>query len=321
MKHFISELFTIDKKPKRGLLPLEWAMFAYMAFTFVMIFFTYTKLVNPQSMIIGRIQVAAMTMALWGVYRLLPCRLTLAARIFAQMGLLAWWYPDTYELNRVLPNLDHLFATWEQQLFGMQPALTFAAHFPSPVVSELMDMGYAAFYPMIALVAFFYFLFRRKEFQRCTFVIIASFFAYYAIYDLLPVVGPTFYFKAIGLESAAKGIFPQLHDYFNHHQDCLVSPGYQDGIFYRLVEDAKAAGERPTAAFPSSHVGIATVCMMLVWHARNYKMLYILLPLYIFLCLATVYIQAHYVIDAIAGLVTGLLFYYLFMFIGRNIKG
>lgn len=320
MKHFFSELFHIEKKPKRGFLPIEWTMFAYMGFTFLMIFFTYTKLVNPHSMIVGRIQVAAMTLALWGVYRLLPCRLTLSARIFAQMGLLAWWYPDTYELNRVLPNLDHVFASCEQALFGMQPSLVFSKALSSPIFSELIDLGYASFYPMIALTAFFYFAWRQKEFQRCTWVIIASFFAYYVIYDLLPVVGPTFYFKAIGLENVAKGIFPSVNDYFNHHQGCLVSPGYQEGLFYHLVEDAKAAGERPTAAFPSSHVGIATVCMLLIGHTRNRRLLWLLVPFYAFLCLATVYIQAHYVIDAIAGFVSGVAFYFLFMFLGKKVK-
>ena len=236
MKHFVSSLFKIENKPKRGLLPVEWAMFGYMGFTLIMIFFTYTKLVNPNAMLMGRIQIAAMTIALWGVYRLLPCSLTRAIRIFTQMGLLAWWYPDTYELNRVLPNLDYLLATWEHLLFGMQPALTFVQHFSSPIISELMDMGYASYYPMIVAVGLFYFFYRQKEFQRCTFVITTAFFLYYAIYDLLPIVGPTFYFKAIGLNNVVKGIYPNVYDYFNFHQDCLIAPGYQNGIFYHLVE-------------------------------------------------------------------------------------
>ena len=163
MNYFISDFFTREKKPVRGLLPIEWAMFLYMGFTFLMILLTYTKLVNPQSMLIGRVQIAIITMALWGVYRLLPCRFIKVIRSFVQMGLLVWWYPDTYELNRVLPNLDHLFATWEQQLFGMQPALAFAQHFSSPIISELMDMGYASYYPMVAAVPLFYLFFSPKR--------------------------------------------------------------------------------------------------------------------------------------------------------------
>ena len=81
------------------------------------------------------------------------------------MALLAWWYPDTYELNRIFPNLDHIFATWEQSLFGCQPALLFSKAVPSYIFSELFDMGYAAYYPMIFLVVFYYYLCRYHEFD------------------------------------------------------------------------------------------------------------------------------------------------------------
>ena len=37
------------------------------------------------------------------------------------------------------------------------------------------------------------------------------------------------------------------------------------------------------------------------------------MPIYVLLCLATVYIQAHYVIDALAGLVSGVALYYATM--------
>ena len=239
----------------KGLLPFEWVVLAYILFTSAIVLFTSTKMANPEAMIWGRIRVGTMTIALWIVYRMLPCKLTMFMRVGAQMALLAWWYPDTFELNRLFPNLDHVLATWEQQLFGFQPALIFARTFSSPIISELMDCGYVSYFPMIATIILFYFFRRYDEFQRTVFVILASFFTYYVIFDLVPVVGPTFYYKAIGLHNVAQGVFPNMHDYFNLHQDCLPSPGYVQGFFYDLVEDAKAAGERPTAAFPSSHVG------------------------------------------------------------------
>src|SRR5574344_2654622 len=119
----LNKWFTIEKKPVKGLLPLEWAVLAYMAFTLLIVLFTYTKLANPESMIWGRIRIGTITMAMWIVYRMLPCRITLFARISAHVALLAWWYPDTYEINRMFPNLDHLFASWKQKLFGCQSAL------------------------------------------------------------------------------------------------------------------------------------------------------------------------------------------------------
>lgn len=318
--NLIKQLFAIEKKPRRGLLSLEWLTIAYMAFTLAIVLFTFTRIENPDAMIWGRIRVGAITVALWVVYRLVPCRLTLVVRVVVQMALLAWWYPDTYELNRMFPNLDHIFAAWEQSLFGFQPALVFASNFSWPVVSELMSLGYASYYPMIALVTFFYFFCRYKEFERASFIVLASFFIYYVVYIFLPVAGPTFYYKAVGLGDIVAGVFPNVHDYFNFHNDCLPTPGYVDGFFYDMVESAKAAGERPTAAFPSSHVGVSTICMLLAWHSGNRRLLYFLLPLYVLLCLSTVYIQAHYVIDALAGLVSGVALYFALFFATAKMK-
>lgn len=318
MKTFIKNLFKLEKKPTKGLLPVEWAAMGYLVFTLILIFILYTKIANPEILIFGRLRIIAMTAALWLVYRLLPCRLTRFARIAAQLGLLAWWYPDTYEINRVLPNLDHVFAQWEQAWFGCQPSLEFSKLLPHPVFSELFDMGYAAYYPMIALTVLYYFLWRYKEFERSAFILLTAFFVYYVVFILVPVVGPTFYFKAIGLKAASSGIFPEVFDYFNHHQACLPSPGYMDGIFYHFVESAKAAGERPTAAFPSSHVGISTICMLLIWRTGNRPFFYILTPIYFFLCCATVYIQAHYLVDALSGMVTAVIIYFCLFHLSKH---
>ena len=269
-------------------------------------------------MIFGRLRIVALTAAMWLVYRIVPCRATRFARVGVQLGLLAWWYPDTFEINRHLPNLDYLFAQWEQDLFGCQPALLFSKALPGSVFSELFDMGYAAYYPMIAATAVYYFGWYYKEFNRATFIILSSFFLYYIVFLFVPVAGPTFYYKAIGMQNVVTGVFPNIHDYFNHNQTCLPSPGYTDGIFYHLVESAKAAGERPTAAFPSSHVGVSTICMLLLWHDRNYKLLAALAPLYLLLCCATVYIQAHYLIDAIVGFVSACILFAILLRISRK---
>ena len=246
----------IESKPSKNLFAVEWAMIAYLVLTTLVIVFCYTKVQNPEAMLWGRVRILFTTAALYAVYRMVPCRLTRLARVVVQVALLSWWYPDTYELNRMFPNLDHIFATWEQQLFGCQPALLFSqlpfsfGGVGGGIFSELMDLGYASYYPMIAVVIIYYFFRRYDEFLRASFVVMASFFLFYVIFVFLPVVGPTFYYQAVGLDTIMQGVFPNVGDYFNHHTECLPSPGYTDGFFYHLVENAKAAGERPTAAFP-----------------------------------------------------------------------
>ena len=320
----MKQLFKLETKTYKGLFAAEWAMLAYWLLTTLIIVVCYTKVQNPEAMLWGRVRILFTTAALYAVYRMLPCRLTRLARIGVQLAFLSWWYPDTYELNRMLPNLDHVFATWEQQLFGCQPALLFSqltAHLPtlvSNIFSELMDLGYASYYPMIATVIIYYFFFRYKEFQRAAFIVLAAFFIFYVVFIVVPVTGPTFYYQAIGVDNIAQGIFPNLGSYFNLHQECMPSPGYTDGIFYHLVENAKAAGERPSAAFPSSHVGISTILMFLAWHTRERRLFFVLLPFFVLLCISTVYIQAHYAIDALAGLLSGTIIYYVLFYLTRK---
>ncbi len=320
----MKQLFKLETKTYKGLFAAEWAMLAYWLLTTLIIVVCYTKVQNPEAMLWGRVRILFTTAALYAVYRMLPCRLTRLARIGVQLAFLSWWYPDTYELNRMLPNLDHVFATWEQQLFGCQPALLFSqltAHLPtlvSNIFSELMDLGYASYYPMIATVIIYYFFFRYKEFQRAAFIVLAAFFIFYVVFIVVPVTGPTFYYQAVGIDNIAQGIFPNLGSYFNLHQECMPSPGYTDGIFYHLVENAKAAGERPTAAFPSSHVGISTILMFLAWHTRERRLFFVLLPFFVLLCFSTVYIQAHYAIDALAGLLSGTIIYYVLFYLTRK---
>ena len=309
MKRLFNYLFTTEGKPKKGLLAVEWVVMGYLLLTLMLTLFMYTKVYNPESMIWGRFRVVMMTVALWAVYRMLPCRFTHFCRIGGQLALLSWWYPDTYELNRMLPNLDHHFAALEQTLFGCQHALTFAQQWDHPVWSELMHLGYASYYPMIGVVTLYYFFRCYQDFNRASFVILASFFIYYVIFIALPVTGPQYYYLAAGTDNIAQGIFPDVGSYFNQHQEALHMPGWEDGFFYHIVAGAHQAGERPTAAFPSSHVGVTTILMLLSWYSRSRRLFYSLLPLFLLMCLATVYIQAHYVIDVIAGWITGLLFF------------
>lgn len=312
------KLLQLDKKPYRGLLAFEWAVLAYLTFTLVLISFGYLKIDSPSAMLWGRFRVVSIMAAMWIVYRLVPCRATLFLRVAAQMALLAWWYPDTYELNKIFPNLDHIVASWDEQLFGCQPALLFSKYVTWNVASELIHLGYFSYYPMIVFTLVCYFFYRYEEFLRCAFIIMSAFFIYYTVFVLFPVVGPTFYYKAIGLQEAASGHFPELGHYFNTHTDCLTLPGWKQGIFYRLVADAQASGERPTAAFPSSHVGISTICLLLIYRLHKHKFMLFLIPLYLLLCMATVYIRAHYLVDVLAGWISAAIIYLLLLSISFN---
>ena len=303
---------------KKGLLAVEWIAMGYLLLTLLMMAVLWDKLVSPEQMIKGRITFVLVTLAAWGVYWLKPCRLTMFLRIAVQMVFLSWWYPDTYELNRTLPNLDHVFAGCEQTVFGCQPALLFAQKAPWGWFSELMCMGYISYFPMMTILLVYYFLYRYNEFLKAAFVLLGAFFIFYVIFIFLPVTGPQFYYLAVGPEKIAAGVFPNLGDWFLTHSERMAVPGWTDGFFYHLLEMAHNAGERPTAAFPSSHVGITTVVMLLAHHTHCRKLVLGMLPFYILMCLSTVYILAHYAIDALTGLFTGVVFYFVLIRLSKR---
>ena len=140
------------------------------------------------------------------------------------------------------------------------------------------------------------------------------------VFDFLPVAGPQYYFHAIGTSSLENGVFPQMGYFFKTHLDAMHLD--VTGPFSQLVAETQEFGERPTAAFPSSHVGMSTVAMILAWKSGNRWLFWILMPVFILLCCATVYIRAHYLVDSIAGLISAFLFYWLtnwsYKYVGRR---
>lgn len=290
----------------------EWVVVAYLLFTLVLMAMWRQQLVNPADMLIGRACWLTATLAAWGFYCWRPSRWAMLLRVTVQLAFLSWWYPDTYELNRVLPNLDHHFASIEQALFGCQPALVFSQQVSWGWFSELMCLGYVSYFLLIVLVTLYYFFRRNDEFVKASSVIITSFFVYYVIFVLVPVTGPQFYYPAVGLDTIAAGVFPDLGNWFMTHDFRMAAPGWSDGFFYHLLDVTHDSGERPTAAFPSSHVGITTILFLLALRTRCRWLSGTVLFFLILMCLSTVYIFAHYLVDVIAGLVTGVLFYYAF---------
>lgn len=289
------------KDARNGLLPIEWLALGYNALTTVLIMLLWSEVNAPLHMVGDRLTIAVVTFMLWAFYHYWPSRLMFFMRVTFQMALLSYWYPDTYEFNSCFSNLDHVFAGIDQSLFGCQPALEFNRLCPWSWFSEAVNMGYFSYYPMIVVVMCYFFLMRNKLYERASFVVMLAFFIYYLIYIFVPVAGPQFYFWAVPAECAQQGVFPALGSYFSTHTDMMPAPGNPAGLFYRLVLQAQEMGERPTAAFPSSHIAITLTLLYLV-APQSKRLLYVLLPFAILLTLATVYIQAHYLIDAIAGI-------------------
>ena len=298
---------NMEKRP--GLLAIEWVTLAYTLFTAILVLLLWHEFRDPWQLLTGRAFVLGGMALLFGFHCLRPNRYTLFLRNLYPLTLLGYWYPDTYEFCQIFPNLDHVFAAADVALFGCQPSLEMSKWLSGKVWSELFHLGYFSYYPLIALAVLSPLIKSRNEFERSAFIVLTAFFLYYLIYLFLPVAGPQYYFHAVGEDIINAGHFPQVGDYFRYHTELAASPG-PDGFFRSLVESTQQSGERPTAAFPSSHVGMSTVLLFLLWKDRRW-LCYAALPFYFFLCCATVYIQAHYLVDVVGGWISAVVFYFI----------
>lgn len=293
----------------RRILPIEAVTLIYTIFTSLLIALLWQRISDPLRLLEGRAFVVLGMGLLALIHRHRPNSYTLFLRYLYPLSLLGYWYPDTYEFCQLFSNLDHVFASADQTLFGCQPSILFAQVLPQKVWSELFHMGYFSYYPLIFATVLAPLATKREEFTRTAFIVLTAFFLYYFIYLFLPVAGPQYYFQAVGFDIIETAKFPELGYYFQSHTELAPSPG-PDGFFRNLVEATQASGERPTAAFPSSHVGMSTILLILLWQNRRW-MFFTALPFYLFLCCATVYIQAHYLVDVFGGFITAFVFYML----------
>lgn len=296
------------KRPRRtGLLGIEKVTLIYTVLTTLFVLVLFPRMGNGVLMLAERAAIVAGMAVMACIYRLRACRMTFFLRTAYSLALLAYWYPDTYSFCRLFAYQDHVFAGLDQELFGCQPALSFCRWLDGAFWSEAFNLGYFSYYPLIFLVVLYAFLACRRRFEKATFIIVASFLLYYLIYIFLPVAGPQYYYQAVGTDNISAGIFPAVGHWFDTHTDMLPAER-QSGLFQWLVETTQASGERPTAAFPSSHVGMSTILLILAGKMSRALRL-VMLPFYLLLCCATVYIQAHYLVDVFAGLITAGIFY------------
>ncbi len=209
-------------------------------------------------------------------------------RCFYPMIFISFVYMQTERMNRIFFKdfLDPYFQRVEYGLFGMKPAIVFAERFPQWWVNEYMHMTYFSYYlmfPILGLVLYF-----RRDRESCdefVFTLCSTFYVFYLIFISFPVLGA----ETIGLP-----------------------PSVLDGPFTRLMKVIFDHFEKGGAAFPSSHVGISVLVLIFAFRHLSRKIAWIYAVFCISLSFATVYCRYHYAIDAITGIITGVILTYFF---------
>ncbi len=287
------------KITKQQFLPVDIVTLGYMAVTLLYMVVGWNRLTHVGSHIVARVAVAVFIFAMVQADTTKWHRNTIyyLIRNFYPLLLLTYFYKETGYLNNIFFDyLDPWFVSAEQHLWGMQPSIEFSKHFPQKWFSEIMNFSYFFYYLQtigIGLAAYFW---NRSKMKEIIFFIFTSFVIYYLFFALFPVKGPQFYFY--GADAKA------VDSYF----------------FSKLVKIAQGIGETHTGAFPSSHVGMSIIFLILTFKYLRKTFWIILIPV-VLLWFATVYIKAHYLVDVIGGFISVPLVYDLTRWLYKKLTG
>lgn len=177
---------------------------------------------------------------------------------------------------------DELVRHWEDVLFGAQVSRTWWQEHGSRFWSAVLHASYFSYYVIIPMpLAWFAVTGDLASLRRSVLIIFSTFLICYVCFLLFPVAGP--YYE-----------FPR------------PAPWFLDNGPARLVYATLSTGSSYGAAFPSSHVA-ATVAAAIAGWLGSRKLGVILAIPTILLTIGVVYCQMHYAVDALAGVVLGVM--------------
>jgi membrane-associated phospholipid phosphatase len=258
--------------------PTDRIVFLYLLLTTLWILAGFGKVDHPLGLLCFRLLIFLLIGLIVWMDKRFPGKIISFIWSMYPLLLLAYFYDETDSMNNVLgANHDALVAGMEEKIFGYQPCFMFSRTFPQEWFSHLMFFSYFSYFLLLIGVIVYQYFFFPERFPRSVFMLMSCFFFFCLVYILLPVAGPPHYFR-----------WP-------------INEVHGKDLFERIVMLIQDIGERPTGAFPSSHVGLTLISLYFVWQTSR-KGFMVVLPMGILIILSTVYIKAHYAVDVIAGI-------------------
>ncbi|WP_420449468.1 phosphatase PAP2 family protein [Candidatus Palauibacter sp.] len=265
---------------REGLLPVDRVTIGYFACTGVI------------SLVFGGLPgagiAAAHALVVFGITRLgrwhPRAGLAAIARAAYAVLLTPLLYAELAVLNRFLTQryFDTTVQAWDAALFGGQPSMDLSAWLPWLSFSEVLHLGYFAYYAIVPIAVLGVYATRGVEaLQRTALAVAAAFFVSYLIFMFFPVAGPRYEFTQIGGR---------------------ISDGTLFGIVHGILE----AGSSKGTAFPSSHIA-ASLAAVVAAGREDRRWFWLLIVPELALTVGTVYGRFHYATDALAGILLGLL--------------
>lgn len=230
-------------------------------------------------------------------------RTTAFFRMFYIQAFYVLFFKESIALSQLFyggRSFDTVFASIDYAIFHSQPSVHFHKMVPNnPYITELFFLGYFFYYALVMAGWWvLYFQNRKSEALHALQVVTIAFFIHYIFYIFFPVKGPKFF-------------FPELYATWYSEFNGFLITDFMKGVFNTI----NIGG----AAFPSSHVALSLISLLLNFRYNRF-LGFIFLPLTLLLYASTIFIYAHYVIDVVGGLISGLILYFAVPVMIRKMK-
>lgn len=275
----------------------EWLALGYLVATSLLIVLFAGNLAHPLRLLGANAFVAGIILLLCFVQARSAEREAVHGPSFSCDWWHFWrhWYPHLFFLFcfEELAYLMTLFtAHWQDAkliafdywLTGVHPSV-WLEQFATPVRNDAMQLVYFTYFAYLAIVGFV--LYIRKDWYGYWSVMTYSMAGYmigYFIAMFFPIESPWFSMAGWWKEPLHGGPFTAMMSFIEHY------------------------GRVRGAAFPSAHVTGATAALWGAWRFRRW-VFWALLPLYVGMCLSTIWGRYHYCADVLGGIITGTLGY------------
>lgn len=199
------------------------------------------------------------------------------------LPLFVWTYKNVDKVQQALPRpaIDTLLQNAEQALWGCQPALVWSQKWDWLVFSEFLHLCYLTYFLLVPILIVRLLRREREDLARLALTGgVCSLLLCYVGNIAFPAVGP-------------RHLYPPL-------AAALQGPVWK--FCHAILKEGAAAA----AAFPSGHCSLSTASALLGWRwDRPLRPFYVLWAAGVIG--ATVYGRFHYSLDALAGILVGIL--------------
>ncbi len=262
----------------RNYVQIDWAVTIYLAFTAISAALVGHNLAFRWQIVFVHAVMIVGVYVITSVFHDWKQPLVRVVRILYFPLIVTYFYEESTLLMQLFSPewFDQQLIAVERAILGVSTTL-WVQPWQSPLLSEFMMLSYFSYYPLVAVPPLV--LVATRHYWRATQLVWAmslAFFISFIGFYLYPIQGPRYEFAGL-YERELTGF-----------------------IFVPLMRTIMNTASIHGGCMPSSHVAVALVILFVLWR-QSRRTGWLLLPVVVPLCLATVYGRFHYVSDVIGG--------------------